>query len=406
MRLIRRSLLLLAGSLLLSMSPPIAEAQRVHDLLGESAVLVLPGMESVKVDTGLVFREVSGQKLKLDFFRPLAEAGRSELSNRSIAGRAPLVIFVNGVGIDSPPLRRWGIYQSWGRLAAASGMAAVTYDSRRDAPREDLEALVAHLRQNSGRYGIDPDNIAIWACSANLRHGSWYALNPANTHVKTAVFYYGGIDTTHLRTDLPILVGRAGLDNPGTNAGMDAFVVRAIRRNAALTLINIPNGRHGFDLMDPEETSRDAVRTTLAFLKANLTPEMREARQARDALRRTVERHGLQDWEGTIEAGKAWLETHPDDPQGRPLMADAYYNLKRFREAAAAYESAGDAGLNRGVTYYNAGCAWALAGERDRAIGNLEKAMATGFITDRRAFGNDPDLASLRDDPRFRKLIE
>jgi len=181
---------------------------------------------------------------------------------------------------------------------------------------------------------------------------------------------------------------------------------RALRRNAAVTLVNIPNGRHGFDLMDPQETSREAVRATLAFLRANLTPGMQEARRVRDAQLRTIELHGARDWEGTIAAASAWLEKEPNEAQGRHLIADAYYNLRRFQEAAGAFEQAGESGWMPGITFYNAACSWALAGDPGRAMRNLEKAVATGFITDRRAIASDPDLASLRDDPGFRRITE
>ncbi len=405
MRWTRLASILLGCSLLQSVSPAATFAQQERDILGEQCVLTLPGMESVQVDTGIVYREVAGETLKLDFFHPRERSDSAKRSRNDSAGRAPLVIFANGVGLSDPPLRRWGIYQSWGRLVAVSGMAAVTHDVRRNSPREDLEALVEHMRKNAARYGIDPDNIAIWSCSANLQHGSWYALNPKNTHVKAAVFYYGSIDTTYLRTDLPILLGRAGLDNPWMNGSMDGFLTRALRRNAPVTLINLPNGRHAFDLMDPEETSRDAVRTTLAFLRANLTPEMQGARLARGAQRRTIERHAMRDWEGTIAAGTAWIEKEPREAQGRQLIGDAYYGLRRFRDAAESFEAAAEAGWNVGITYYNAACAWALTGDGDRALRNLEKGLATGFITDHRAVANDPDFASLKEDPRFLRLL-
>ncbi|HEY6572481.1 MAG TPA: hypothetical protein VI198_04110, partial [Candidatus Eisenbacteria bacterium] len=269
---------LVVASLLFALPPSIARSQPGRNPLDDRASLALPGMESVHVDTGIVFLEAPGAKLAFDLFHPVAATGRSHSPQ---GRRAPLVVFVNGVGIADPPLRRWGGYQSWGRLVAMSGMAAVTHDSRRETPREDLEALIAHLRRNAERYGIDPENIAIWASSANLRHGSWYALNPANKHVKAAAFYYGGIDTTYLRGDLPVFVARAGLDFQGTNAGMDGFVARSLARNAPVTVVNLPNGRHGFDVTDPEEASRDVIRSTMAFLRANLSPEMQEARHAR-----------------------------------------------------------------------------------------------------------------------------
>ncbi|HEU4333905.1 MAG TPA: hypothetical protein VFT32_05365 [Candidatus Eisenbacteria bacterium] len=387
------------------LSPFDAAAQRNPDLLAEKAVLSLPGMEAVKVDTGRVYAEAAGRSLKLDFFHPREAPGAATGGARA-SGPAPVVVFVNGVGAESPPLRRWGIYQSWGRLVAVSGMAAVTYDARREAPREDLAALVAHLRANAARYGIDPENVAIWACSANLPHGSRYALDPANTHVKAAVFYYGGIDTTHLRTDLPVLVARAGLDAAGLNASLNAFVARALARNAAVTAINIPNGRHAFDLVDPEETSRDAVRATLAFLRANLSEASQAGHGARADQRRAVDRHAARDWEGTLAATAAWREREPEAAQSFHLAGDAYYQLRRYREAAESYDRAGTLRWYPFITLYNAGCSWALAGDRERALAALERAVATGFYQNRRGIADDPDLVSLRDDPRFRKLVE
>ena len=66
------SMVLVACSILISATPPMAQAQANPDLLTQRAVLELPGMASVQVDTGLVFREIGGQILKLDFFHPVA----------------------------------------------------------------------------------------------------------------------------------------------------------------------------------------------------------------------------------------------------------------------------------------------------------------------------------------------
>jgi adenylate cyclase len=56
-------------------------------------------------------------------------------------------------------------------------------------------------------------------------------------------------------------------------------------------------------------------------------------------------------------------------------------------------------------TAYNLACAYAVLGERDKAIEMLERAAAQGG-------GNlgwirqDPDFDSLREDPRFQRLVE
>lgn len=393
---------------------PSAHAQPPEDLRKTACVLTLPGMDQVRADTGLVYRSLPDVKLTFDLYRPpdplqglkaglITTSGAASSATRGL----PVVIFVNGVGWfrSSPALKEWGIYKDWARLVAVEGMAAVLYDSRAPNVREDLVALVEHLRGNAAKLGVDRDNIAIWACSANLRPGSAYALDPVNTWVKAGVFYYGNIDTTHLRPDLPVLVGRAGLDTPFTNNSLSLFVQRSLARNGAVTLLNLPNARHAFDLVDSTETSRDAVRTTLAFLRANLTPAMQESRLVRAEETRAVRSHAAREWEATLASTKVWIQRDPRNGHPHQLAGDAAYQLRRFADAALHYEQAGARGWIPAITFYNAACSRALAGERDRAIEDLEKAFATGYMQDRAAVLQDPDLASVRDDPRFQKLV-
>jgi len=62
-------------------------------------------------------------------------------------------------------------------------------------------------------------------------------------------------------------------------------------------------------------------------------------------------------------------------------------------------------------TYYNLACAWALLGERDTALRWLERELREnhapgGGLERQKAWARkDPDLASLRDDPRFLELV-
>lgn len=379
-----------------------AHAQPPDDLRKTACVLTLPGMDQVRADTGLVYRALPDLALTFDLYTP-PRAARGAAPERGL----PVVVFVNGVGRfgSLPPLNEWGIYTTWARLVAAEGMAAVLYDARSPNVREDLTALVEHLRGNAEKLGIDRDMIGIWACSANLRPGSAYALDPANTWVKAAVFYYGAIDTTNVRPELPVLVARPGLDTPYTTAGMSQFIQRSLARNGNLTMLNLPNMRHAFDLVDSTEASRQAVRTTLAFLRANLTPGMQQAWLTRADEARAVRAHASRDWDATLALTKTWIERDVESGHPHQLAGDASYQLKRYADAALHYEKAGARGWVPGITFYNAACSRALAGERDRAIEDLEKAFATGFIQDRSAVLQDPDLASVRDDSRFQRLV-
>jgi tetratricopeptide (TPR) repeat protein len=120
---------------------------------------------------------------------------------------------------------------------------------------------------------------------------------------------------------------------------------------------------------------------------------------------RAVRSHAARDWEGTLAATKIWMERDPRDGHPLQLAGDAAYQLRRYGDAALYYEKAAARGWIPAITFYNAACSRALAGERDRAIENLEKAFATGFMQDRTAVLRDPDLATVRDDPRFQRLV-
>jgi len=68
----------------------------------------------------------------------------------------------------------------------------------------------------------------------------------------------------------PFLVARAGLDNPWLNDGIDRFVQAALARGASLDLLNHPDGRHGFDILDDDARSRQIIQRTLDFLREHL----------------------------------------------------------------------------------------------------------------------------------------
>ena len=57
------------------------------------------------------------------------------------------------------------------------------------------------------------------------------------------------------------------------------------------------------------------------------------------------------------------------------------------------------------LTLYNIACAYSLQNEVDKAIDCLERSLAHGFVGKDR-IRNDPDLNSLRDDPRFQALLQ
>ena len=390
--------LVLVGGMLMG-TPRPADAQRRPDLLHDPCVLRLPGMDQATVDTGVVFLRARDRALRFDLYKPAPAAAKP-------ANPLPVVVFANGVGGPETSLRNWAIYRSWGRLVATIGMAAVTHDSRPETAVADIDSLVGYLRANAGTLGIDPENIAIWACSANVQSGSRYALNWSHRWVKAAVFYYGYVDTTQTRLDLPILVARAGLDGSWINVPLNRFIERSVEWNASVTVLNLPNAHHAFDLVDDDDASRNAVQTTLDFLKSSLTASVQTARGLRPDETRAMCAHGEQNWQGVIEAASIWAAHDPTQGHPHQLLGDAFYQMRQYGDAARHYEEAASLTWYPAMTLYNAACAASLAGDKTRAMDDLEKSFATGFTSRRSIVRRDPDFASLRNDPRFLKLTQ
>ena len=374
-----------------------AAPPRAPDILNDRVVLRLPGMDDVLVRRDLEWKAADGTTLRMDLFEPKGTKPDARLG---------VVVFVNGVGgTPEISLRRWGVYQSWARLVAASGMAAVLHDSRQEHAEADVAAVVDHLRAHAGELGIDGNDVAVWASSANVNAGFAYAADPSRTFLRAAVFYYGSVNKDRIRQDLPVLVVRAGLDQPWANGPIDAYAARALALDAPVTIMNLPGAIHAFDVFDDNEQSRMAVRATLDFLRENLSPAVRAARLERADGAKGIYFTGT----GDAAAARRHLEAHlaamPDDRAAQERLAGALYKLEEFARAGDAYQSLGDAGWMPGVTFYNAACCRALQGEKDAALRLLASAVQAHPAMDRAAVRQDPDLATLLGDPRFEAAL-
>ena len=93
-------------------------------------------------------------------------------------------------------------------------------------------------------------------------------------------------------------------------------------------------------------------------------------------------------------------------PANPTQRAESAYQAKQYQESVALYKEAlpsvpeGD----RAGTEYNMACAQALAGDHNGALATLEVAVEDGY-TDRKDTEADKDLISLRDDPRWRRVL-
>ena len=262
-----------------------------EEMLRMRIVLSVPGMDAVNVRRDVVYKSADGQSLQMD----VTSAGPQRLR--------PAVILVHGGPIPRLGAKNMGVFLSYGELLAASGFVAVCFDHRFLGPDRladaggDIADAVAYVRQNAGSLGIDPERIALWAFSGG---GPFLAapLRERPSWLRAVVAYYAVLDLQQpppgadsgigdelrrrfstilglgedARSAPPLLVARAGLDNPWLNGGLDRFVQAATANGATLDLLNHPEGRHGFDILDDDDRSKAIIRRTVEFLRDHLGP--------------------------------------------------------------------------------------------------------------------------------------
>lgn len=107
----------------------------------------------------------------------------------------------------------------------------------------------------------------------------------------------------------------------------------------------------------------------------------------------------------TEELTRKRLELRPDDVRALCMNAEAHYVLGERTKAMERIDDAYRIDPNDVCTLYNSACVYALDGAIDSALIAIEGAVRGGY-TYREWLECDADLVHLRDEPRFRALIE
>jgi acetyl esterase/lipase len=273
----------------------MAKMPPFEQLIRMEVVYRVPGMADVAVRRDVPYTDLAIESLTLDVYQPPGAPAGSRL---------PAVLMIHGGPGPRLGAKNMGVYTSYGRLLAASGLVTVTFNHRFLAPERlldaasDVEAAAAWVLDHAGELSIDGERLAFWAFSGGGPFLS-LALRKGGLAARALVAYYAALDlqekppgasealSDETRRDFspvhhvrgsggpipPILVARAGLDQPFLNAGIDRFVQEALAANASLDLFNHPAGRHGFDILDDDARSREIIARTIEFLRLRLSPD-------------------------------------------------------------------------------------------------------------------------------------
>ncbi|CAL9409356.1 hypothetical protein SUDANB106_01635 [Streptomyces sp. enrichment culture] len=206
--------------------------------------------------------------------------GRVDLHLPGADEPRPAVVFVHGgpVPPDARPTPRdWPAFTGYARYAASLGAVGATVDHRlhgiADYGRaaEDVREAVRLVRADPR---VDGDRIGLWFFSGGgLLSAGWLAAPPpwlrcvAATYPLLAPPPGWPVDAsrfhpaTALRTAgrLPVVLTRVELELPELATSMREFLAVAEHSEAAVEVIDVPGGHHGFETVDHTEPARRAV---------------------------------------------------------------------------------------------------------------------------------------------------
>lgn len=268
-----------------------------QDLLKKTIVYTVPGMEKITIHKNIIYKKVEGKQLKMDIYMPPPVKNKTQ--------RYPVVVFVHGgpVMAGMTPPKEWGVFTSYGRLVAASGLVGVTFNHRYYGMDKknvinsiaDVKDVINLITMKGSTYHINSDQICLWAFSGAGSHLS-IPLKEKMTNVRCLVSYYAIMNLKYFlskdyqvkladiledytpvnylknkKDPFPsVLIANAGKDAPAIKKGIQEFVNESFKVNILIDFLNHPDGFHGFDVLNDDDRSKDILKRTIQFIKKNI----------------------------------------------------------------------------------------------------------------------------------------
>ncbi len=114
--------------------------------------------------------------------------------------------------------------------------------------------------------------------------------------------------------------------------------------------------------------------------------------------------HETKDWTNLHALSKAITNHYAGHARGHYELGFSAIARSEFQEGAQASIRAAQLGYQPSISWYNAACGFARQGNKDEAFVYLRMARAAGLRDWQQAL-TDPDLESLRSDPRWEEML-
>ena len=110
-------------------------------------------------------------------------------------------------------------------------------------------------------------------------------------------------------------------------------------------------------------------------------------------------------WPEAETAYEAIVKSEPQNANAWYQLAVVRYSLKEYAPAADAFQK-NIAIAGSGFAMYNLACVYSMMGEKDKAVEWLAKSIDNPKMVLAAINFSDPDLATIKDDARFKELAE
>lgn len=264
-----------------------------EEIIKKEIVYKIDNMENVNIQKNIVYTAIDKEERLMDLYTPFGHDKNEKL---------PIVILIHGEAA-SVNFKETGQYISYGKLVAAYGFNAVTFNHKVLADgfnieevNNDIDALIKYLIENADKLNIDKDKIAIWCFSGGVPFGLYAGMNGYFDYIKGIIAYYGFGDFASLGKVLefsiqdeeskkyspinlinensnkipPLFIARAGLDSPIINNSIDKFITKGLQNNLTIDISNHSTGEHAFDLFNDDNRTHEIIAESLNFLRKNL----------------------------------------------------------------------------------------------------------------------------------------
>ncbi|MFE2020452.1 alpha/beta fold hydrolase [Streptomyces sp. NPDC059499] len=222
---------------------------------------------------------------------PRERTGNVDLYLPDAEDPRPAVVFVHGGPVPAearPTPRDWPGLIGYARYAAGQGVVGVTLDHRLhdladyERAAADVAAAVELVRADPR---VDADRVALWFLSGGgliaadwlRRPPAWLRCLAASYPILAPLPNWGLLDSRFHPVNavadagtLPVVVTRVGREMPEIAATVEEFLTASTGCGANVEVVDVPNGRHSFDTVDPTEESREAVHRAMRSVLTHL----------------------------------------------------------------------------------------------------------------------------------------